>query len=568
MNVGEMQRKLSLWAEQRRANSEDGLFASREDLRAHDLYHLLSDRDWLRLAYDHVAQNSGSKTAGCDGINMAYFEQDLEGNLQKLAEELKAQTFRPHPVRRVFIPKKDGKLRPLGIPSIRDRIVQEALRMVLEPIFEAEFYRYSYGFRPNRSTMDALGMIASSGTPQKRFHWVIEGDIKSYFDTINHELLMKLLRRRIRDQKLLTLIWRYLRAGVMEGKLFKPTEQGAPQGGILSPLLANVYLHELDLFLARYVDMDRPSKRRRRDRGSGNFMYVRYADDFVVLCNGKRVDAEAMRTKIHAFLADELKLTLSLEKTKITHIDDGFKFLGYEVKRDLTGIGQKLVKFLIPRDAQKKLRSTVQRITTYSASEHSVNAKILALNLHLRGWANYYRRATNASKVFSKLDDFVFWQTAHWLGRKFQCSMPNVMRRFYRRVDGALTLATDEFAVLRMASIKFQPMRARSFTNPYTTFQPLLDREEQFGVEHIWTGDETRPGMADLRPLVLERDQWRCVYCKRPVNHDSVRIDHLRPVSRFKRPVDANTLDNLQTLCIECHNAKTELDRRMESRMR
>jgi RNA-directed DNA polymerase len=247
MNVGDMQRKLARWAVQRLEDQNEGLFASRNDLRLHDLYHLLYDVEWLQWAYERVASNQGSRSAGCDGLTIATFQQNLGDRLQELAEDLKTLRFQPHPVRRVYIPKANGKLRPLGIPSIRDRMVQEALRMVLEPIFEVEFYRCSFGFRPNRSTMDALARIASSMTASQRYYWAIEGDIRSYFDTINHEHLMTLLRRRIRDDKLLALVWRFLKAGVMEGKLFKATDQGTPQGGIISPLLANVYLHELQI---------------------------------------------------------------------------------------------------------------------------------------------------------------------------------------------------------------------------------------------------------------------------------------------------------------------------------
>jgi retron-type reverse transcriptase len=170
VNVGEIQRELSLKA----ARSSGHLFD--------DLYRYLYNDDWLRLAHDYVKQNAGSITAGCDGINLSAFDERLEENLQRLAEELKSETFEPYPVRRVYIPKSNGKLRPLGIPSIKDRIVQEALRMILEPICEADFSQYSFGFRPNRCTMDAIKCISfSARQPQKNF-WIIEGDISSFFD--------------------------------------------------------------------------------------------------------------------------------------------------------------------------------------------------------------------------------------------------------------------------------------------------------------------------------------------------------------------------------------------------
>lgn len=220
MNIGEMQRKLSVWAEQDK------------ERKFYGLYKLLYNMDWLRLAHDYVKQNAGSVTAGCDGVNMKSFDEKLEENLQQLAEELKTETFEPFPVRRVYIPKSNGKLRPLGIPSIRDRIVQEALRMILEPIYEAGFSQYSFGFRPNRCTMDAIKCITWSTQENKKFFWIVEGDISSYFDTINHRRLVRTLRRRIEDEKIIRLVWKFLRAGIMERKLFRDTKLGTPQGGI------------------------------------------------------------------------------------------------------------------------------------------------------------------------------------------------------------------------------------------------------------------------------------------------------------------------------------------------
>ena len=300
VNVGELQRKLSL-----RAETDKGH-------RFYDLYHLLYDKDWLRLAHDYVAQNAGSVTAGCDGITMKIFDQDLENNLQFLAEDIKSETFKPYPARRVYIPKAKGGVRPLGIPSIRDRIVQEALRMILEPIYEADFSRYSFGFRPDRSTMDALNFIRLMTRERGKFFWVVEGDISSYFDTICHKRLLKLVARRIKDEKILQLLKKFLRSGVMEGKLFKDTEQGTPQGGIVSPLLANIYLHELDMYMEkRYLSLSQSEKNKRRRWKLGNCIYVRYADDFVVLCNGVKEQAESIKEELSQFLKDALKLNLS-----------------------------------------------------------------------------------------------------------------------------------------------------------------------------------------------------------------------------------------------------------------
>jgi RNA-directed DNA polymerase len=550
VNVGELQRKLSLKAE--RAPKH----------RFADLYNLLYDKTWLRLAHDAVAQNAGKMTAGCDGMDMKAFDEHLEANLQELARELKTETFEPYPVRRVYIPKPGGKVRPLGILTIRDRIVQEAVRRVLEPIYEAEFSQYSFGFRPNRCTMDAIRCITWTTQEHKKYFWVIEGDIASCFDTIQQKRLYKLLQRRIKDRRLLALIWQFLRAGVMERQLFQETKRGVPQGGILSPVLSNIYLAELDRYMARYT-LSTKEKAARRRRGQANFVYCRYADDFVVLCNGRKGDAEAVREELTQFLKGRLKLTLAMEKTKITHLNDGFTFLGFRIHRTRGHQGM-TTKVLIPTEAVEAVRVKITHITHPTSHRESVKTKILALNRIISGWCRYYQYTSQASTVFNRIQHRTFQKLACWLGRKFRIRRSGVMRR-YRCGN---TFATGQCRLVQAGTdFPTQIYRKRFLKpNPYTTQERMV--REALPHHTYWSGHEARPGMADLRLQVLTRDGNRCQYCGVPLTPDTAQVDHIRPVRRFKRPVDANHLANLQTLCIPCHRTKTQLDRQGESRVR
>jgi RNA-directed DNA polymerase len=551
MNIGEMQRRLSVKAEGSKSHAFD------------DLYALVCHADWLRLAHDRVTRNAGSRTAGCDGINMRAFDENLESNLQRLQEDLRAGTFAPYPVRRVYIPKSNGKMRPLGIPSIRDRIVQEAVRMVLEPIYEADFCQYSFGFRPNRCTMDAIKCILFSTTEQKKAFWVVEGDISSYFDTINHRKLMKLLGHRIADEKLLDLIWQFLRAGVMERKLFRDTKLGTPQGGIISPLLANVYLHELDQFMvARTLNVSQQDKKRRRRQGLGNLTYVRYADDFVILCNGNRDETVAIRQEVHDFLRDTLRLTLSMEKTRVTHLNDGFDFLGFTLRRSM-GATKMGVKTLISDKGYRRHLDYLRAATSPDTHADAVVAKIVALNKAIEGWCRYYQYTSKANTQFHQLEYETFWMLAHWLCRKHKLSMPECLKRFNRPGvglgAGQLRLTKhDDFPSLTYAKRFLKP-------NPYTTMTPL--EREELPESKLWTGAERLPGWSDIRRAVLRRDGYRCRFCGAAVVSATAEVDHRRPVRRFKRPVDANRLENLQTSCKPCHDKKTELDRQAESRV-
>src|SRR6266446_1205309 len=270
-----------------------------------DLYSLLCNEVWLRVAHYSVNTNQGRETAGIDGETMSHFNGNLEGNLEELRAQLKAKTFEPQPVRRVYIPKANGKKRPLGIPGIRDRIVQEALRMALEPIWEADFSQRSYGFRPNRSTYDAISYLSTrlASYTANTYQWVIEGDISSYFDTIPHRRLNKAIKKRVADRDIRDLVWKFLRAGVMYRDDYKETLTGTPQGGIITPLLANIYLHELDRYMeSKYLNISQWLRTQRRKQGKGNYLYVRYADDFVVLCNGTKADAQTMKEELRGLL--------------------------------------------------------------------------------------------------------------------------------------------------------------------------------------------------------------------------------------------------------------------------
>jgi len=551
VNIGEMQRLLSLKAE-----GEPGH-------KFGDLYALVCRADWLRLAHDHVARNAGSRTAGCDGINMREFDENLEDNLRKLGEDLQSGTFEPYPVRRVYIPKTNGKMRPLGIPSIRDRIVQEAVRMALEPIFEAGFSQYSYGFRPNRCTMDAIKLIWFSTTEQRKAFWVVEGDISSYFDTISHRKLMKLLGRRIADEKCLDLIWKFLRAGVMERRLFKDTKLGTPQGGIISPLLANVYLHELDQFMGpRTYGVSPWGKTKRRKQGLGNLVYVRYADDFVILSNGTRAEAEAIRQEVHDFLRGTLRLTLSMEKTKITHLNDGFDFLGFHLRRSM-GSRKMGVKTLISDKSYRRHLDYLRAATDPSTHNDSIVMKIVALNKAIEGWCRYFQHTSKASTQFHELEHETFWLMAHWLCRKHKLSMPNCLKQFNRPGVG---LGVGEVRLTKHTSFHTRTYNGRFIKpNPYTTMTAL--EREDLPESDPWTGIETRPGWGDVRRAALQRDGYLCLWCKAEVTLETAQVDHKRPVRRFKRAVNANYLENLQTLCKACHDKKTELDRQAESRV-
>ena len=318
----------------------------------------------LQSAFDKVWRNGGS--AGADEQTVTHFGRRAEEELQRLHEQLRDGKYRPQPVRRAWIAKPGSQeKRPLGIPAVRDRIVQGALRHVLEPIFETEFAEQSYGFRPGRGAKDALRRV---DTLLKAGHeWVVDADLKSYFDTIPHDRLLALMKQRVADGGVLALVESFLRAGVLEeSKGWQPTERGTPQGGVISPLLANLYLNLLDHQIER-----------------AGWAMVRYADDFVILCRSE-TEAQAALAAVRAWVR-EAGLTLHPEKTRVVNATQpgGFDFLGYHFERGMRGPRQKSLAKL-----KDRLRAKTARLDGRSLPEI-----VADVNRSLRGWYQYFQHS-------------------------------------------------------------------------------------------------------------------------------------------------------------------------------
>ena len=424
VRVLDHQRKLYRWA-----RAEPGR-------RFGDVFNLAYDRATLVVAWERVATNRGARTAGVDAMTRYRVERrGVAPFLEQIRFSLKDGTFRPQPVRRVQIPKAGGKVRRLGIPTVRDRVAQMALKLVLEPIFEADFYVSSYGYRPGRRAQDAIAEIHHFTSRPSNYEWVIEGDITACFDHVDHQVLMRLVEHRIRDRKVLKLIRLFLRAGVItEHGRYAASLTGTPQGGIISPLLANIYLSTLDRhFVERWETDMSPAWRRqyRRRRRLANYRLVRYADDFIVLVHGERSDAEAIRAEIGELLADRLKMTLSADKTHITHIDDGFDFLGFRIQRKHRDDGRVVVLTYPSKAALAAVKTKIKRATGRTTTSLRLEDVLRQVNPILRGWAAYFRYGAS-KRTFSYLGYWSWWRLILWIRRKHpNLSWKQTRRRYF-----------------------------------------------------------------------------------------------------------------------------------------
>jgi RNA-directed DNA polymerase len=462
--VAGMQAKLHRWA------------AAGPGRRFDDLFNLVHDPATLIVAFSRVAGNKGANTPGVDGVTAEYVEKEVgvPGFLDDLRAALKDGSFRPLPVRERMIPKPggSGKLRKLGIPAIADRVVQAALKLVLEPVFEADFEPVSYGFRPKRRAQDAIAEIHYYGT--RGYHWVLDADIEAAFDNVSHPAVMDRVRARVKDKRVLALVKAFLKAGVLtELGEHRETLTGTPQGGILSPLIFNIALSALDEHLtapwkedgAMSADYKRAARRR---KGLPNWRIIRYADDFAVMIHGSEHDAEALREEIAGVLAG-LGLRLSEAKTRVAHMDEGFSFLGFRIqRRRKRGTDKWYIYTFIDDRPIRSLKAKI-RALTHRTSQLDLEYVLTRLNQVMHGWANYFRHAV-AKNAFAMLDNFAWWRVVRMLMVRHHWRWKDVRHRF-TDPSGRWLPATAGNAELRhIAAIPVTRYRYRGsqIPNPWT----------------------------------------------------------------------------------------------------
>jgi RNA-directed DNA polymerase len=328
-----------------------------------------------------VRRNRGA--AGIDKVSIDLYSQHVSINLEKLMQELKSRNYQPKPLKRVYIPKEKGKLRPLGIPAVECRIAQEVIRRLISPIFEKLFHNDSYGFRPGRNCHQAISKVKEY--LEEGYLHVVDADIKGFFDNIPHKLIMMEVSNEVADGSILQLIERFLKSGVMEEGQLRPTRKGTPQGGVISPLLANIVLNRFD------HELDKQG-----------YKFVRYADDFIILCKTKDQAKEAL-SFAKSILEEQMELELSLEKTKICHLKDGFDFLGFHFSLNGLSIREK---------SKEKFKNAVREITMRS---RNLDAKVIEkLNQVIRGTVNYFAHPLSTIKVqLTKMD--------YWIRKRLRC---------------------------------------------------------------------------------------------------------------------------------------------------
>jgi group II intron reverse transcriptase/maturase len=475
------------------------------------LWGLVTDLHNLRVAVARVASNRGQRTAGVDGITVRkVIAPGVDAFVEGIRRELRSGSYRPDPVRRVLIPKagQPGKYRALGIPTVKDRVVQAAMKNILEPIFEADFYPVSYGFRPSKSAHEAVEHLRKLLRPQTAdrrspYQWAIEGDIKACFDNISHHGLMERIRRRVGDAKVNRLVVAFLKAGILSEAQFTRTETGTPQGGILSPLLANIALSAIEERYERWVwprrnptfviDAAATSKRaqdnRCTDRGRGIVVCfpVRYADDFIILIGAPRGQEHRAReialqekAAIATMLVERLGLELSEAKTLITSVMQPMRFLGHSIRVRRHPSRRKMVSTaVIPKARSQHLRERIKALFRRSSLGAPLSDRLRLLNPLLRGWGNFYRHAWGASHVFSGIDHFVWWTIFRWIRKKHHGVTMKVLRKRYgwsKPGRRSLKWKDGDVHLFELAAVRVGPFMARHYRarpHPYSAFTSM-----------------------------------------------------------------------------------------------
>lgn len=411
----------------------------------YSLYDRMLQEGNLYEAFKRVKASKGA--GGIDHQNIGEFEAEVITNIQTLVKELRDKTYKPSPVRRVEIPKGDGKVRLLGIPTIRDRVVQQALQTILQPIYEEDFHPSSYGYRPGRSCHQAISK-ATLFVRKYELQYVVDMDLSKCFDTLDHDLIIKFMRKRVTYGSVLHLVEMFLKSGVMVGCELEEVWQGSPQGGVISPLLANIYLNEFDQFM----------------KGRG-YRIVRYADDILILCSSQRSAEHALEVATEN-LEKTLKLTVNKEKTHIAHCSEGIKFLGVEIFGEFTKIQDKKLK---------AFKEKVKMITKRTQGRN-LGMIIVKLNPLLRGFANYFRVA-NCKKVFKTL--------MSWIRRRLRAIQLKLWKKPMRLIRRIRQLGyKGNFQKIKMNSWRSAACPLAHYAMPDSWFDQL----EVFNLGTVVTG--------------------------------------------------------------------------------
>jgi RNA-directed DNA polymerase len=537
--------------------------------RAKRLYTLVDHPDWLATALERVLYNAGSQTPGVDGVTARQCKDKAFKRrcLTDIADALTHRTYTPQPCRRVYIPKPHNphQQRPLGIPALADRTVQMAVKMLLEPVDAGVFLPFSYGFRPGRSTHQALGRTMhflnhASG----RWHWILAGDIEACFDRVHHAIVLQLLKKRVQDARLLGLIHAFLKAGVMEDGRFHRTDHGTPQGGVCSPLLMHASLPAFDAWLVeRYImpphlaDKSEATRTRwRRATIGGRIIPVRYADDWLLLWNGTKAPLERIQAEMATFLHEHLALTLSTEKTRLTHIETGFTFLGYPLRRERNRSTRQQNVFALPSQTNlRKYRAKVKRIASRMGVP-DLTEVFRQYHRVTRGWAAPFRFG-NSKAVFERLAYYNWWTFSRAL-RKRHGKRPKAwgLKQYTHRVPTAtgtrmtfgMRVGEELVTMYHLAGVPVHrlPHVHHQAPNPYrTAWETTLETPPK--LSPAWNGEDTRPGQSRFARMVRQRDKV-CQRC------GSTRAEEAHHVQRWSR---RPTMDPAHGVgrCTQCHIA-------------
>ena len=539
------------------------------------LYRNLFNVDFYLRAYQRMYAKQGSMTAGIDGETIDGFNY---GVIEAIIEQMKAERYYPKPVKRSFIPKKSGEMRPLGIPSFKDKLVQEVLRQILEAIYEPLFSDNSHGFRPNRSCHTALHQIKKTC---KGTSWVIEGDIKGCFDNIDHDILLEILGKKIEDGRFIELIRRFLKCGYMEWTEVRYSLSGTPQGQIASPILANIYLNELDKFVdgivrentfgkarKRNLAYTRLSEARCRARKKGDFAkadmmlkqmrqmpsaipdpnyrrvhYVRYADDWVICIIGSKAVALDIKAKIAAFLSEELKLELSKDKTLITCLSDKrVKFLGYEISKtrcdtkitkNVNGIERRsangTIQLLVPASVvTEKLKPFMRNKKTV---HHNARINLPVIDIisqyraEMHGLYNFYCLASDVSDKLGKFKHYHYTSLAKTIARKEKSSVKKVFSKY--GIDVARKQGTGTIKVI---GIKYH---TKTGEKTLTYFTQSLSKQN---LPNVNASDVYYVPRRNGTQLIQRLNACKCELCgKESVNPSDFEVHHIRKLKDIKK---------------------------------